>query len=126
MNQPTKKQTELLLLVAPRPYGKGLKITQAAKLLHISYSSAKYHLRKFRKDYPERWNQIKEMKENVELSKRLKKNLRRPLLVGALDWADISDNEPARPKNPNTRLCFDESDSKETSKTVYVKIREKF
>jgi hypothetical protein len=119
MKQPTKLQTELLILTSPKPYGKELKLIQAAKLLHISYSSAKYQMAKFRKQFPERWKTIKELrnlsKTEKLLDRRIRHNLKRPIRIGALDWSDI--------KNIENDFYFDEENS---SKTVYIKIKEKF
>jgi len=120
--KPTQRQTEILLLISPKPYGKGLKLTQAAILLHLPYHKAKYALNKFKKLFPERWSKIEELKEISEINKRIskehKKSLKRPILVGALDWGD----DP----NVSSDLQFENDEFGEIKNTVCVKIKEKF
>lgn len=122
MNQPTKRQIEILLLIAPKPYGKGLKLTQAAKLLHLSYDRAKYALRKFKKQYPERWVVIERLKElskdSTRIGKQHKKALKHPILVGALDWGNDS--------NVDGNLQFENDEFGEFKNIVRMKIKEKF
>jgi len=122
MEQPTKQQTEILILISPKPYGNGLKLTQAAKLLHLSYHKAKYALSKFKKQYPERWLEIEKLKElskeDIRINKEHKKALNHPILIGALDWG----NDP----NVSGDLQFDNNEFGDIKNTVCMKIKEKF
>lgn len=129
--EPTKLQVELLQLIAPQPYGRGLKLIQASKLLHLSYRQARYQLEKFRVSYPSRWQIIKDMKSEKKrlapLHRRLKKSLRNPIRIGAIDWADIS-HDPTSLKDSNLLFDFgrDEYYNEDSPGLVYLKIKEKF
>lgn len=135
MKEPSERQIKLLLLTAPKPYGKGLKIIQAAKLLHINYDAAKYALKTFKRDFPDRWRIIEEMKNEKEkikyFDKKIKKALKRPMLVGAIDWAKIENSPSSYLNNPDTELLFDNEDSHDSKsgkpkRIAYLKIKEKF
>jgi len=65
----SKKQIELLLLIAASPLGEGLKISEAAKKLGISEYAAKDRLKTFKKNNPDAWKRFKEIR-NVSRKER--------------------------------------------------------
>jgi len=58
-----EKYTELLILIAPGPYGQGLTIKEAAKKLGISYQAAKQRLTRFKKKYPNAYKKFKDLQK---------------------------------------------------------------
>lgn len=135
MNTPSKIQIELLTLIAAKPYGYGLKIKQAAKFLHLKYDAARYQLKKFKETWPEKWAFIVELKktkkDRAAFDRKMKRNLKKPYLVGTLDWGKIDTAEHSYPNEGNADLFFDDSDLgatdiHKTSKIVYLKIKERF
>jgi len=68
----TKKQIEILLLIAAKPLGEGLKIREAAKKLGISIDSVKDRLKRFKKNHPDAWKKFKEIRN---VSRRERDNL---------------------------------------------------
>lgn len=127
--QPSKIQIELLTLITAKPYGQGLKVKQAAKLLHIKYDSACYQLKKFRASFPDRWAAIKGLRIQTKTQKKLeraaRRSLKNPTLIGALDFGNDSSI------SEGSKLWIDDGDlsvgdDSITSKIAYLKIKEKF
>lgn len=120
MRHPKKIQIELLILTTPRPFGKGLKLIQAAKLLHIHYQSAKDYMYRFRGEFPNRWQEIAKIREYCKTQpkrdRQLKKaiNFRNMTFFGSLDIANDRTAEDG--------VKFDV----DSFSTAYMKIREKF
>ena len=63
IKEPTRKQMEVLVRIAPGPLGQGMKIKEAAKDLNISISAFNNRLQRFKARYPEAWENFVSLRE---------------------------------------------------------------
>jgi hypothetical protein len=64
----TQKQLELLLLITPKPLGKGKTILEAAKILDISRQAATKRLNNFKKNFPaeyKNWDRFRKLRSYI-------------------------------------------------------------
>lgn len=73
IKEPTRKQIELLLRIAPGPLGCGMKMKAAAENLDISAASANGRLQTFKKNFPEAWQRFSNLRK---VSRRQRLELR--------------------------------------------------
>jgi len=62
---------KLLTKICPGPIGRGLTIQKAAKELNITHRTARYELEKFKKDYPQAWEEFEKLR-NIAKQDRYK------------------------------------------------------
>jgi hypothetical protein len=108
--KPTEKQAELIILIAAKPYGMGLTLTQAANILGITYDGAQTRLRVFKKNFPERWKELQAFIREMEVRKNEQKqsqfdSITRKNLKNANRYGDMSKFEEDSVQNdPNFRI----------------------
>jgi len=127
----TERQSQIIQLIIPPPFGKGLQLKQVAKILGISYSTAKHDTQMFRADFPKRWEAIMTLKQLAKDEKkwlrRIKTALNNPIKIGAIDMACVTPGT----KFSQFDMGMDTSDlacynNKIVSKMAYMKIVRQF
>lgn len=63
INEPTRKQIEVLVRIAPGPLGRGMKIKEAAKDLGITPAAFSNRLHRFKVKYPKAWENFVSLRE---------------------------------------------------------------
>lgn len=80
----TNKQIELLLLVLPYPFGKGMRKKEAQQFLNLSESALFSRLRNIKKN-KKVWKPLKRIIELAEDDRDKIENAQR---IGCMDWTD--------------------------------------
>lgn len=63
IKEPTEKQMEVLVRIAPGPLGRGMKAKEAAKDLGISPAALNNRLHRFKVKHPKAWKNFVSMRE---------------------------------------------------------------